>query len=191
MSAEFIIIEHQQGTPEWLEWRHQGIGASDAPAILGESRFRTPEQIFAEKCEPARDVYQNSAMAAGTRLEPIARKRYIATTGKEVEPACLQSTRYEWLRASLDGISRDHDSVVEIKCGESVYRRVSYSRSVPEYYYGQLQHILAITGLSTIDFWCHWPHCPDVLLEVPRNDAYIKRLLKNEEEFWNRVKQKR
>ena len=32
-----------QNTPEWHRWRMQGIGASDAPVIMGETVFKTRE----------------------------------------------------------------------------------------------------------------------------------------------------
>jgi putative phage-type endonuclease len=154
---------------------------------MGENRFKRASQLLQEKCGPARDVAQNEAMVRGTQLEPEARRRYIAKTGRDVRPVCLQSTRYDWLRASLDGLATNHDAVVEIKCGDSVYRRVSQFRSVPDYYYGQVQHILAVTGLDSLDFWCYWPGSPELLLHVERDDAYIERLLKTELEFWNDV----
>ena len=183
----FTIVELEQGTHEWREWRHKGIGASDAPTIMGENRFKSATQLLKEKREPARDSVQNEAMARGIQLEPEARRRYIAKTGRDVRPACLQSTRHDWLRASLDGFAINHGSVVEIKCGQSVYRRASQSRSVPDYYYGQMQHILTVTGLDSLDFWCYWPGYSDLLLPVERDDAYIERLLNRELEFWRLV----
>ena len=186
-ASSFIIVELEQGTDEWREWRHKGIGASDAPAIMGENRFKSAAQLLQEKRGPARESVQNEAMVLGTQLEPEARRRYIAKTGRVVSPVCLQSTRHDWLRASLDGFSINHDAVVEIKCGQSVYRRASQSRSVPEYYYGQMQHILAVTDLDLLDFWCYWPGCAELLLPVERDDAYIERLLNRELEFWSQV----
>jgi putative phage-type endonuclease len=187
MTVPFSIVELQQGTPKWLEWRHQGIGASDASTVMGENRFNSIEKLLREKREPPRESFQNEAMALGTRLEPEARRRYIAKTGMDVKPACVQSTRYDWLRASLDGIATSHNTVVEIKCGASAYRKVSASGSVPDYYYGQTQHILAVTGYDSLDFWCYWPDQPELLLTVERNDAYIDRLLKRELDFWQSV----
>jgi putative phage-type endonuclease len=149
MNADhFIIVELQQGTTEWREWRHNGIGASDASTIMGENRFKSAAQLLNEKLGPAQDYGQNAAMARGAELEPEARRLYIAKTGREVRPVCLQSTRYDWLRASLDGFAINHDAVVEIKCGQSAYRTASQTGSVPDYYYGQMQHILAVTGLD-------------------------------------------
>ena len=183
----FTVVDLVQGTREWLEWRHNGLGASDASTIMGENRFKNAAQLLQEKRGPARDFGQNAAMARGVELEPEARRRYIVNTGRDVNPACLQSTRYDWLRASLDGFAINHDAVIEIKCGESVYRKASQSRSVPDYYYGQLQHILAVTGLESLDFWCYWPGYPELLIQVGRDNSYIERLLKKELEFWNEI----
>ena len=90
----------------------------------------------------------------------------------------------------MDGLSVDGKMVVEIKCGNSVYRRTAESGQVPDYYYGQLQHALAVTGLAAIDFWCYLPDCPELLVTVERNDDYINRLLEAEYLFWQKVLQK-
>src|SRR3989338_9214976 len=165
-TSKFTFVALEQGTSEWREWRHKGIGASDAPIIMGENPWKSASELLREKRGPARDGSQNAAMARGTQLEPEARRRYIVRTGTNFRPACLQSGLHTWLRASVDGISADGSAIVEIKCGESVYRKTSQNRSVPDYYYGQLQHILAITGFATLDFWCYLPRCPELLVPV-------------------------
>jgi putative phage-type endonuclease len=186
-TSHFTIVTLQQGTDAWREWRHRGIGASDASTIMGENRFKFAGQLMQEKRGPVMDFGQNTAMALGTELEPEARRRYMLNTGRDMRPACLQSTRFDWLRASLDGLSVNHDAVVEIKCGQSAYRRASQTGAVPDYYYGQMQHILAVTGLDALDFWCYWPGSPELHITVPRNVEYVERLLNKELEFWNDV----
>ena len=186
-TTHFTIVNHEQGSDAWREWRHIGIGASDASTIMGENRFKSAAELLREKRGPARDFGQNAAMARGTEFEPEARRLYVVRTGRDVRPACLQSTQYDWLRASLDGLAINHDSVVEIKCGQSAYRTASQTRSVPDYYYGQMQHILAVTGLDSLDFWCYWPNCTPLLIPVPRNASYIEHLLNKELEFWTHI----
>ena len=182
----YIIVRLQQGGSEWLQWRSQGIGASDAPTIMGENPWKTPKDLLEEKCG-WKKVPTNAAMARGTALEPEARKSYEARVGFPVVPACLQSGKFDWLRASLDGLAFDRSSAVEIKCGESVYRKASANREVPSYYYGQLQHILAITDLPSIAFYCYLPERPEVHLTVERNESYIKRLVDTEGLFWEEI----
>lgn len=189
-TPHFTLVTLEQGTKSWRDWRHQGIGASEAASIMGENRFKSADELLREKRGEPRDFQPNAAMARGTALEPEARRLYAATTGRDVRPACLQSTRFAWLRASLDGLAVNHDAVVEIKCGQSAYRTAAQTGAVPEYYYGQLQHILAVTGLMVIDFWCYWPGSHPVLIQVPRNAGYIERLLNAELEFWSRVQRR-
>ena len=180
------IVNLQQGTPAWSEWRSQGIGASDAPAIMGENPWKNATQLLREKCGVKQNG-SNAAMDRGTELEPEARTHYEIKFGVQVVPACLQSVRFEWLRASVDGLAADGSAVVEIKCGETVYRNSASSRKVPKYYFGQLQHILAVTCLPSIDFWCYLPNRPEVHFQVPRDDSYIEQLLDAEHLFWQQV----
>ncbi|MFI5303749.1 MAG: lambda-exonuclease family protein [Nitrospiria bacterium] len=186
----YIIVKLQQGEPEWLEWRSQGIGASDAPAIMGENPWKTPSDLLEEKCNGKKTV-SNAAMIRGAALEPEARAQYEARVGVQMVPTCLQSTQYDWLRASLDGLAANGSSAVEIKCGESVYRKAATYLKVPEYYFGQLQHILAVTNLRSIDFYCYLPKRPPVHFSVARDDSYITRLIETERLFWEQVQNKR
>lgn len=188
--VSYSIVDLDQGTSEWLEWRSQGIGASDAPTIVGENPWKSTLQLLDDKCGKNNDD-SSEAMIRGSALEPEARKRFEFKSGIRFPPACLQSSKFEWLRASVDGLAVDGSAVVEIKCGESVYRRTSASRKVPDYYYGQLQHILAVTDLDQINFWCYLPNRPELHLRVARDEKYISRMLDMEQQFWERLKLRR
>ncbi len=190
LAFPYRIIDVIQGTRIWLDWRNQGLGASDAPAIMGENPWKSRERLLKEKLNDL-SFGPNEAMRRGTALEPEARSRYEQLTGIRVRPVCLESTRFDWLRASIDGLAHDGGSVVEIKCGDSVYRHAASEHQVPQYYFGQLQHILAVTGLSGLDFWCYLPGCPEVHLRIDRDGHYIDRLLEAELDFWQEVKRQR
>jgi putative phage-type endonuclease len=153
---------------------------------MGENPWKSAIDLLKDKCGEKKD-YQNDAMLRGIALEPEARKCYETKVGIRVEPACLQSVKYEWLRASVDGLAINGNTIVEIKCGESIYQKASTSRAVPNYYYGQLQHILAITNFKSVDFYCYLPRRPEVLLHIARDDSYIKRLLGEEYLFWQKI----
>lgn len=155
--------------------------------IMDENPWKTSDMLLEDKCGPVRESYQNAAMARGTALEPEARAAYIKETGNQVSPACLQSSQYAWLRASVDGISPDGTMAVEIKCGDSAYRHTAACGSPPDYYYGQLQHIMAVAGLVSIDFWCYLPEYGGILVPVQRDDPYIERMVLAEYEFWGQV----
>lgn len=186
----YRLVDIAQGTSEWLDWRNQGLGASDALAIMGENPWKSRERLLKEKLNEL-SFWQNDAMRRGIELEPEARRRYEQMTGIKVRPVCLESTQFDWLRASIDGLAHDGSSVVEIKCGESVYRHAASKRQVPQYYLGQLQHILAVTGLPRIDFWCYLPGRPEIHICIDRDNNYIDRLIKREMEFWQEFMRRR
>jgi putative phage-type endonuclease len=181
----FVLINLKQGTQEWLQWRRSGIGASDAPTIMNENRFKSPEKLLYEKMNNI-DVEKNEKMRIGTELEPEARSIYEKTRKRAVKPICIQSIASPWLIASLDGMSDDFKYVVEIKCGKSAYYKACCG-SVPDYYYGQLQHQLMITGLNEIDYWCYWPGEKGILQKVSRDTLYIDKLFSKEQEFQKRM----
>jgi len=187
MAPPFAVVDFDQGTPEWLEWRQRGIGGSDAPAVMGENRYRSRAALLRDKRGPYREVPQNEAMRRGVELEPIARDAYAERIGHPVAPLCLQSTRHEWLRASVDGICSERRVVVEIKCGRATHAETVRTGRVPRHYYGQLQHILAVTGFDAIDFWCWMPGATTLHLPVARDEDYLARLLAEEARFWEEV----
>ena len=103
----------------------------------------------------------------------------------------MQSTQHPWLRASLDGLSADGQRVVEIKCGRGAYWRTAKTGRPPTYYVPQLQHILAITGLPSIDFVCYFPSLKTINLTVERDELYIERLISAERAFWREIEERR
>ncbi|WP_435892755.1 lambda-exonuclease family protein [Oceaniferula spumae] len=191
MNKPYSIITLEQGTSEWLAWRHDGIGASEASTIMGENRFESPSTLLRQKCCSPTKGHMNAAMARGVALEPKARAYYNTKLSIESEPQCLQSLQYEWLRASLDGITADGSRAVEIKCGQSAYRTTAKTGRPPRYYYGQFQHLMAITGLASIDYCCYFPPGRPLMTKVARNQSYIDDLLRAEEVFWNEVIKRR
>ena len=183
----FSIVGLTQDSEKWLQWRQNGIGASDAATIMGENKYSTYANLLVEKITSKVRKKPNEAMVRGKRFEPRARDSYIKRTGISVSPHCIQSLEFEWMRASLDGFSENLDSAVEIKCGKSTYAVVKKHRDVPRNYFGQLQHILAITGFDKMDLWCYSPPNSPIRLSVNRNERYIETLIKREKEFWQRV----
>ena len=183
--SSFDLIVLEQNTPEWHWWRNQGIGASDAPCVMGEDPWKSVEALRREKLHPKPGGIGTAAMRRGLALEPAARTSYSATRGTVVQSACVQNRRRPWMRASLDGLNAREERVVEIKCGTSCYRRTAAGRTVPRGYYGQLQHILAVLDYSSIDFWCYSPGRRPLLVEIGRDENYIARLIAREQEFWD------
>lgn len=188
MPRAFQILPLVERSPAWWEWRRGGIGSSDAATILGESRSQTVERLLLEKQQPRRESARHFEQARSATRERQARALYCSTVGIAVAPACVQNLDRPWQRASLDGLSVDGERAVEIKCGKATHASAAARRRPARHHFPQLQHILAVTGLPVIDYWCHCPPHPPLRLEVRRDDAYIARLLAAEEVFWQRLR---
>ncbi len=65
MPAVKVADTRQMPREKWLELRHQGVGGSDATAILGLNPYKSP--LSKE---------ENLAMALGRELEPFLRRRF-------------------------------------------------------------------------------------------------------------------
>ena len=176
-----------QGTAAWHEWRQQGIGASEAPSIMGESPYKSVERLMAEKLGTAAPTPVTCQMEQGLALEPVVRRAYNRTHANPVQPACLQSRHLSWLRASADGLSLDGQQLIEIKCGWCAYRHLRDTGMPTSYYRAQLQHLLAVTDLPSIDYVCYIPGQEPLCRTIERDDAYIAVMLCRENSFWDRV----
>ncbi|WP_417621445.1 lambda-exonuclease family protein [Parasphingorhabdus sp.] len=187
MTSAFKIIELQQDTDEWLQWRWSGLGSSDAPTIMKQNPWKSRGDLFEERLAQKTPV-QNRAMLEGKKSEPLARKSYIEKVQTHAKPACLQSEAFPFMLASLDGINLESGKVVEIKCGKSSYQR-SLGRGgfPPPYYIAQLQHILAVTGFEQIDYFSWRPDQPPLLRSIDRDEEFINQLVDNEASFWKRL----
>ena len=176
----------QQGTTAWLAWRRGGIGASDAPVIMGVSPWMDLDTLWLDKTGRHRRGSSNAAMRRGQRLEPVARERYVRATRLPVEPVCLEHGAHRWMRGSLDGLSSDGSVVLEIKCPGEADHGVARRGAVPEKYLPQLQHLLAVSGARVCHYWSYRDG-EGALVEVAPERRYIRELIERERRFWQHV----
>jgi putative phage-type endonuclease len=169
-----------QNTPEWHHWRRQGIGASDAPVIMGETPFKTPKTLWSLKTGRIEEEPAGPAARRGRELERFARRAYERQTGIQMEPLCMVHEGFDWMRASL-----------EIKCPLSLRDRASAREGrIPSQYHAQLQHQLEVSRAERAHYWSF--HGTDgILIEVRPDREYAKRLIEVEAAFWQLVKEDR
>jgi putative phage-type endonuclease len=188
LNQKYQVISLSQGTKEWLAWRRNAIGASDAPVIMGENPWKSANYLLEEKLGNKKEWAGNNATRLGAANEPKIRQYLVDTFGMEIEPCCIVSTVNTWMQASLDGLSSDKNRVFEIKFGKKIYEHAARFQEPPQYHIGQLQHILAITGLDFIDYVCGWESERIVHIKIKRDDTYIQRLIEAEYQFWKKMK---
>jgi len=178
-----------QGTPEWLEWRRKGIGASDIAAIIGVSPYSTPYQVWLEKTGKSTGFAGNYATQRGSELEVKARARYELVSLEDMPPGIAIHPSYEIVRVSLDGIRRpDCKKILEIKCPGIDSHLTALENKVPDHYEPQVQYQLAATGADELDYFSFYDKNPeikvDALVEVKPNIDYQAHLICEALKFW-------
>lgn len=180
------FVELDQQSPEWLTWRSGGLGGSDAPVIMGVSPWMTRYQLWERKTGRAEATAANAAMRRGIELEADARTAYENAMGEIMEPHCLISSLFDWMRASVDGINLAGTIILEIKCPGKEDHAEAVSGRVPAKYVPQLQHNLAVSGAKVCHYWS-FDGESGVLVTVSRDDLYITALVEAERAFWSLV----
>lgn len=59
---------------EWLKYRKQGIGGSDAGAVCGLNPYRTAMQVYQDKVSEEIEEIDNDAMRQGREFEVMWRE---------------------------------------------------------------------------------------------------------------------
>lgn len=177
-----IIHNVEQNSPEWLQLRKTKIGASDASAIMQVSPWSTPFRLWFEKTYDVQKK-ENPSMSFGKANEESARILYQQMTGNFVAPLVASHGKREWQLASFDGMDIDFSMFVEIKCANKDDHATAKSGTVPSKYYPQVQHQLAVAELDMMHYFS-FHKGEGVVVEVHRDDAYIKKLIKAEEKFY-------
>jgi putative phage-type endonuclease len=182
------IIDVEQGTPEWLSWRKTVITATDCPAILGSSPWSTAYKCWQRKLGLIEEQKSSSAMERGKRLEPIARERFIRKYGINMIPTVVECSEYDFLGASLDGISDCRRYILEIKTGNHDLHRSAKQGTIPEYYFHQIQCQLLVTGaLKGFYQVSDEKEENDIVIEVVPDLSFFDLFMPKARAFWKSV----
>ena len=103
------MITHNliQGTPEWHAYRADHFNASDAPAVMGHSSYKTRNQLLKERATgivPEVDASVQRRFDDGHRFEALARPLAEAIIGDDLFPVTGSLGKYS---ASFDGLTMD------------------------------------------------------------------------------------
>lgn len=180
-----LRVFHEDKSADWLAWRRQGIGSSDAPIVMGVSPYMTAYQLWEEKTgKVVKEEKTNFAMNKGNQLEPVARSKYELITGYEMPARMCEHYQYRFLRASLDGFCEELNKGIEVKYQG---REVHESGIVPDKYMPQIQHQLYVSGAESIDFISYNPECnPDLkIVNVKPDIEWLSHYLTIVLKFWN------
>lgn len=177
------MIKLTQGTQEWLDWRRNGITATEAACCIGVSKWGTALSVYDEKLNPKGHT-PSEYEEWGTLLEDTIKFKKFAKEHPEFE--VVQGECYErgWRKCSLDGELRKDGktvAILEIKTGSD---ETAWD-PVPMYYYAQVQWQMHVTGIKRTYFavLIHGHHYLERVVEY--DPIYCQKLEKICTEVWN------
>jgi len=186
--AEVLTATKDMDREEWLEWRRKGIGGSDAAVVLGLSPWRSRLDLWLEKTGQFVEEEDNEAMYWGRVLEDIVAAEFSKRTGLKVRRrnAILQHPEYSFMLANIDRLIVGEKAGLECKT-TSAFKADDWEDQIPEYYYCQVQHYMAVTGFN--EWWLAVLIGGNrfVFKKVTRDNDFIQELIEEESKFWHLV----
>ena len=191
----------------WLTGRMNGIGGSDASAIVGMNPYKTNIDLFEEKTgrRAAADISGKPYVIYGKLAEaPIRELFKLDYPEYQVEHydfRILQSIQYPFMQASLDGELTDVDGrrgILEIKT-TNILQSMQYEKwkdRIPDNYYIQVLHYLLVTGYEFVVLRAHlvseWGQDKRTTVKhyfIERSEVRedLDALLREEKKFWEYV----
>jgi len=199
-----ILIQCDQGTPEWHQARAGVITASkfrDATEKTAKGLRTAKSTLYAAQVaveivsgEPGEDVFNSWQMKRGNELEPAARMEYESLTGNFAAESGVVLTDDRKFGYSTDGFVGD-DGLIEIKCLASAEKIIDMWRTgdMSDYMH-QMQGGMWITGRKWCDFVMFCPQLEKIgkqifYRRVARDEAFIEKLEKDLVEFEKQVQE--
>ncbi|MEY8419654.1 lambda-exonuclease family protein [Oscillospiraceae bacterium 44-5] len=181
---------------DWLAYRRQGIGGSDAAAVLGISPFRTAVDLYYDKRNlPIEEDEGNwVAMEVGNLLEDLVARIFAKKTGLNIyrRKCMFRHPDHPWMLADLDFLVEMPDGGTAIlECKTTNYNardKWEYNGKpiVPAYYEVQGRHYMAVMDLNRIYFCCLYGNNEDevIIRHIDRDMDYEEELIFLEKDFW-------
>jgi putative phage-type endonuclease len=147
------LLNLVQGTKEWLDVRLSHFTASEAPAVMGKSKYHTRTQLLDHKKGWITEVDDHTKILweRGHASEAAARPIVEKMIGEELYSVVgvLEGTKY---LASFDGLTMMEDVVFEHKLFGKVLAENVLNNLLDPHYYWQLEHQLMVSGAEKVFF---------------------------------------
>jgi predicted phage-related endonuclease len=203
MTRPFVIVEHEQRSPEWFQsrlGRLTGSAAGDMLDVLKDGKspgYKRRDLLARLVCERLTgmaqdDTYVNAVMQWGIDHESDALLDYEWRSGNLVRGTGFLSHTTLMVGCSLDGDVNDFKGIVELKCPKSS-THLSYWKAggVPQTHMPQILHNLWISGAQWCDFVSFDPRFPEskqlFIARVPRVEIDVLAYGKAAQRFLDEI----
>ncbi|HDU9217712.1 TPA: YqaJ viral recombinase family protein [Campylobacter coli] len=150
---QYKIIDLEQGSAEWLNFRKGKITASIVASCIGEKGAFLSKEKAKELIQGVYEPYVSEAMKKGREYEELIRAKMEFIIGKDITPIVIQSLENELFMASLDGIDNEK-TIYEFKysTNNKEYEQVLKFKKPSSKYYAQIQFQLFVGGFEKCVF---------------------------------------
>lgn len=164
------IVNVSQGSNEWLAHRANFFNASDAPAMMGVSPYKTRSDLlkeYATGIRPEVSDMQQDLYNEGHRCEALYRQIAEGIVGDELYPVVGTEGK---LSASFDGLTMSEDDAYEHKLLNEDLRKAfdDIATVAPEYRDAQAGRLLPMTYQVQMEQQCMIGKCKRVLFGASR-----------------------
>lgn len=150
------IVNLVQGTPEWHAHRAKHFNASDAPAMMGCSSYKTRSDLVKELATGLGqevDAATQRRFDDGHRFEALARPLAEEIIGEDLSPCVGTNGKFS---ASFDGLTFMHDAAFEHKTLNKALREAMAEgctgEDLPLQYRVQMEQQAMVSGCERILF---------------------------------------
>lgn len=142
-----------QGSPEWLQFRLERFGASEAAAMLGISSLVKRNELLHMKHTGTPQEFsewvQKNILDYGHEVEALARPIVEKMIGDDLYPATCSLGR---ISASCDGLTLRDEIAFEHKQWNTALAESVRAGELPEEYWPQCQQVMLVTGAQKVIF---------------------------------------
>lgn len=181
------MITHKlvQGSPEWIAFRFEHFGASEAAAMLGLSSKMTRTELLHMKHVGSQkefsDYVQERILNEGHRVEGSARPIMVKRFGEKLYPVTCSEGK---LSASCDGLTMDESKGWEHKQWNQALAEAVADQELPDEYMAQPQQCMLVTGAEEWTFTVSDGTEENMVSMVIKPDpVWFDRLVKGWEQF--------
>ncbi len=190
MGTRYEVVDDGRDRKRWAALRREGIGSSDAAAVLGISPWSSAMDIYAEKLGlygPPDQGPPSEYARWGHILEPHVIQEFRDSTGRQVvrEGRLLRSRTRPFQQTTLDARQRKpgvrSPGSLEVKT-----TKFDWSDGIPQDVMAQVQHSFAVTGFEwgSVAVW-NRTTCEFQWLDVEPDRDYLGELNEQEAQFWD------
>ena len=156
-----------QGSQQWLQYRITKLNASDAPAMMNVSKYKSRNDLLRERATGVAaevDASTQKRFDDGHRFEALARARAEEIIGEDLAPLV---GFMDDLSASFDGITFMADVIYEHKTLNNDIRLAQSASDLHAQYHIQMEQQLLVSGAEKCLFHAtKWSNDNELVEEV-------------------------